>query len=59
MTEEQRKRFRRIMKDGLKIQDRFSAEPVYSRTGKGSLKSEGVETLERIKRGLKRRKTTI
>jgi hypothetical protein len=54
MTEAQRKRFKRIMKDGLKIQDRFAAEPVYARTGKGYLKSEGVETLQRIKASLKR-----
>jgi hypothetical protein len=54
MTEEQRKRFKRIMKDGFKIQDRFSAEPVYARTGKGYLKSEGVETLQKIKASLKK-----
>lgn len=53
MTEEQRKRFKRVMKDGLKIQDRFAAEPVYARTGKGYLKSEGVGTLQRIKTSLK------
>jgi len=32
----------RILKEGLAIQDRFSAEPVYARTGKGYLKSVGV-----------------
>ena len=45
MTESQRKRLKRIMKDALRIQDRFAAEPVLARTGKGYLKSEGVETL--------------
>jgi hypothetical protein len=54
MTDEQRKRLKRIMKDGLKIQDRFAAEPVYARTGKGFLKSEGVETLRRIKSNLRK-----
>ncbi len=54
MTEEQRKRFRRVMKDGLKIQDRFAAEPVLARTGKGYLKSEGVGTLQRIKASLRK-----
>jgi len=40
------------MKDALRIQDRFAAEPVLARTGKGYLKSEGVATLQRIKAGL-------
>ncbi len=51
MTESQ-KRLKRIMKDAQRIQDRFAAEPVLARTGKGFLKSEGVETLQRIKAGL-------
>lgn len=38
-----------ILREGLKIQDRFSAEPVYARTGKGFLKSEGVTELAAIK----------
>ncbi len=54
MTDEQRKRLKRIMKDALRIQDRFAAEPVLARTGKGYLRSEGVETLQRIKAGLKK-----
>jgi hypothetical protein len=54
MTEAQRKRLKRIMKDALRIQDRFAAEPVLARTGKGYLKSEGVETLQRIKAGLRK-----
>ena len=41
--------FLRVMADALSIQDRFSAEPVYARTGKGSLKSAGVTELARIK----------
>jgi hypothetical protein len=35
--------------DSLSIQDRFSAEPVFARTGKGFLKSEGVRPLQEIK----------
>ncbi len=54
MTETQQKRLKRIMKDAFRIQDRFVAEPVLARTGKGYLKSEGVETLQRIKAGLRK-----
>lgn len=41
--------FRRVLADALEIQDRFSAEPVYAKTGKGFLKSAGVGELKRIK----------
>ena len=41
--------FRALMAEGLAIQDRFSAEPVYAKTGRGSLKSEGVAELRKIK----------
>ena len=41
--------FQRVLQDGLDIQDRFSAEPVYAKTGKGFLKSAGVEELKQIK----------
>jgi hypothetical protein len=41
--------FRRVMADALAIQHRFAAEPVYAKTGKGYLKSEGVEELQRTK----------
>lgn len=41
--------FRRVMADALAIQDRFVAEPVYAKTGKGYLKSAGVEELQQIK----------
>jgi len=39
----------RVMADALAIQHRFAAEPVYAKTGKGFLKSEGVEELQRLK----------
>jgi hypothetical protein len=43
------------VRDGLQIQSRFSAAPVYAVTGQGSLKNEGVTTLQQIKRNLKER----
>jgi hypothetical protein len=45
-----------ILREGLAIQDRFSAEPVYARTGKGYLKSVGVEEIARAKEEAKTRK---
>ena len=41
--------FQRVLADAMAIQDRFSAEPVYGKTGKGSLKSTGIAELQRIK----------
>lgn len=41
--------FQELMAEGLAMQDRFSAEPVYARTGKGFLKSAGVADLQKIK----------
>jgi len=46
--------FQRVLADGLSIQDRFSAEPTYGRTGKGTLKSSGVAEVARAKRQTKR-----
>lgn len=46
-----------ILKEGLLIQDRFSAEPVYAKTGKGYLKSVGVEELASIKKAAKKAKS--
>jgi hypothetical protein len=48
--------FRELMAEGLAIQDRFAAEPVYAKTGKGYLKSEGVAELKRIKESMKQAK---
>lgn len=39
-----------ILREGLAIQDRFKAEPVYARTGKGYLKSAGVREIEEAKK---------
>jgi hypothetical protein len=45
-----------ILREGLSIQDRFSAAPVYAKTGKGYLKSAGVEEIARIKAETKAKK---
>lgn len=42
--------FQEVLKEGLAIQDRFSAEPVYAKTGKGYLKSVGVAEFEELRR---------
>ncbi len=42
--------FQELLAEGLAMQDRFAAEPVYAKTGKGFLKSAGVEALQRIKK---------
>jgi hypothetical protein len=49
------KNLRAAVKEALRIQDRFVAEPVFARTGKGHLKSEGVRTLQKIKSNLHKR----
>lgn len=41
--------FRELMAEGLAMQVRFAAEPVYAKTGKGYLKSVGVEELKKLK----------
>lgn len=38
-----------ILKDALAIQGRFAAEPVYAKTGKGFLRSAGVEEVKQAK----------
>ena len=45
--------FLEVMAEALAIQDRFAAEPIYARTGKGYLKSVGVEEFQALKRGQK------
>ena len=43
------------MREALRIQDRFVAEPLFDRTGRGYLKGEGVGTLSKIKANLRRK----
>ena len=57
MTVAENKFLKEAVKQGLRMQHRFLAEPVLARTGKGYLKSEGVLTLQRIKAGLKKSKS--
>jgi hypothetical protein len=45
--------FLAVMKDALAIQDRFAAEPVYAKTGKGFLRSSGVEEIKQAKKAPK------
>ena len=45
------------MREALRIQDRFVAEPLFAKTGRGYLKSEGVSTLSKIKANLRRKAT--
>jgi hypothetical protein len=49
------KNLRAAMRDALRIQDRFVPEPLFARTGRGYLKSEGVSTLQKIKSSLRRK----
>jgi hypothetical protein len=48
----------KILKEGLAIQDRFAAEPVYAKTGKGYLKSVGVSEIAEAKAAMKRKGVT-
>ena len=54
MTAVENSFLKEAIKQGLRMQHRFVAEPVLARTGKGYLKSEGVATLQRIKANLKK-----
>ena len=44
--------FQELMPEGLAMQHRFAAEPIFAKTGKGFLISEGVCELERLKASL-------
>ena len=49
------KNLQAAMREALRIQDRFVAEPLFAKTGRGYLKSDGMSTLQRIKSNLQRR----
>lgn len=49
------KNLRAAMKEALRIQHGFVAEPVFAKTGHGFLKGEGVGTMHKIKASLRRR----
>jgi hypothetical protein len=52
------KNLQAAMREALRIQDRFVAEPLFAKTGRGYLKSEGVFTLSKIKASLRRKAVT-
>lgn len=49
------KNLQAALREALRIQDRFVAEPFFARTGRGHLKSEGVSTISKIKANLRRK----
>jgi hypothetical protein len=49
------KNLQAAMREALRIQDRFVAEPLFAKTGRGYLKSEGVTTIGKIKANLRRK----
>ena len=49
------KNLQAAMREALRIQDRFVAEPLFAKTGRGYLKGEGVSTLYKIKANLRRK----
>ena len=49
------KNLQAAMREALRIQDRFVAEPLFAKTGRGYLKSEGVSTIAKIKANLRRK----
>ena len=51
--------FQRVLNDALAIQDRFVAEPIYAKTGKGFLKSAGVDELKATKAAQKNEVTCV
>jgi len=53
-----KKNLRAAMREALRIQDRFVAEPLFAKTGQGYLKSEGVATLQKIKSSLRRKSSS-
>lgn len=53
-----RKNLRAALKDALRIQSRYIAEPVLARTGRGYLKSDGIQTLIKIKANLRARESS-
>ena len=51
--------FQRVLNDALAIQDRFVAEPIYAKTGRGFLKSAGVDELKATKAAQKNEVTCV
>jgi hypothetical protein len=53
-TSQIQRNLRDAMKEALRIQARFVPEPLFAKTGRGYLKSEGVATPRNIKSNLRR-----
>jgi hypothetical protein len=53
------KNLQAAMREALRIQDRFVAEPLFAKTGHGYLKSEGVSTVGKIKANLRRKAAKV
>ena len=49
------KNLQAAMREALRIQNRLVAEPLFAKTGRGHLKSEGVSTLQKIKASVRRK----
>jgi hypothetical protein len=47
------------LREALRIQDHFVAEPLFAKTGRGYLKSEGVATTARIKANMRQAATAL
>jgi hypothetical protein len=50
-----KKNLQAALREALRIQDRFVAEPLFARTGRGYLKAEGIATIGKIKVNLRRK----
>jgi hypothetical protein len=55
MASQVQKNLQAAMREALRIQDRFVPEPLFAKTGRGYLKTEGVVTLQKIKTNLRRK----
>ena len=53
------KNLQAAMREALRIQDRFVAEPLFAKTGHGYLKTEGVSTISTIKSNLRRKAAKV
>jgi hypothetical protein len=55
MASQVQKNLQAAMREALRIQDRFVPEPLFAKTGRGYLKTDGVGTLQKIKTNLRRK----
>lgn len=55
MTSSQSQLLKALIKEGIKIQHRFDAEPKLKLFGRGTMRSEGTTTLQKIKANVRKR----